>query len=79
MAQDVMARFTEPGRSVFELSLALSALSLVFPWVVIGSIGAAVAARRRGSSRAGRAVIAALWCCLLGLAVRMYLGFGVFP
>jgi hypothetical protein len=76
---DAPAKFIEPGRAAFELALALSALALVFPWVVIGALAAAIRARRQGSSRAGRAVVAALWCCLLGIVVRTYLGFGVFP
>jgi hypothetical protein len=76
---DAAARFAEPGRAAFEFSLALSALSLAFPWLVIGSVAAAVRAWQRRSPIAWRALLAAAWCCLLGLVIRQYLGFGIFP
>jgi hypothetical protein len=74
-----MARFVEPGRAAFELSLAISALSLLFPWLVVGALGSAARARQKGSRRAGRAAMAAIWCGVLGLLIRQYLGFGMFP
>ncbi len=76
---DALARFVEPGRGAFELSLALCALSLVFPWVVIGAVAAAARAWQRGSPRAWLVFIVAAWCCLLGLVIRQYLGFGMLP
>jgi hypothetical protein len=76
---DAAARFAEPGRAAFELSLALCALSLAFPWLVVGAVAAAARAWQRRSPRAWRAVLAAAWCCLLGLVVRQYLGVGIFP
>jgi len=76
---DAIARFTEPGRAAFELSLAGCALSLAFPWLVVGSLGAALRAARRGSRRAWVLLPCCLWCCLLGLGVRQYLGMGLFP
>jgi hypothetical protein len=74
-----LARFIEPGRGAYELSLALCAVSLAFPWATPGAMASAARAWQQGSRRAWLAVIAAAWCCLLGLAVRQYLGFGVFP
>jgi len=74
-----LARFVEPGRAVFELSLALCALSLAFPWVAAGAVVAAARAWQRGSPRAWLALIASAWCCLLGLIIRQYLGVGIFP
>jgi hypothetical protein len=76
---DALDRFIEPGRRAFELSLAFCALSLLFPWLVFGAMTAAGRAWQRGSRRAWLAIVAAAWCCLLGLAVREYLGLGVFP
>ena len=79
LRSDAAARFAEPGRAAFEFSLALSALSLAFPWLVIGSVAAAARAWQRRSPIAWRALLAAAWCCLLGLVIRQYLGFGIFP
>jgi hypothetical protein len=76
---DARARFVEPGRGAFELSLALCALSLAFPWVAIGAAAAAARAWQRGSPRAWLVLILAGWCCFLGLVIRQYLGFGMFP
>jgi hypothetical protein len=76
---DALARFVEPGRGAFELSLALCALSLAFPWVAVGALAAAARAWQRGSPRAWLALIAGAWCCLLGLAIRQYLGLGIVP
>lgn len=76
---DALARFIEPGRGAFELSLALCALSLAFPWLAAGAMAAAARAWQRGAKRAWLALLAAGWCCLLGLAVRQYLGLGIFP
>ena len=76
---DARERFIEPGRGAFELSLALCGLSLVFPWLAAGAVLAAARAWWQASPRAWNAGVAAVWCALLGLAVRAYLGFGVFP
>jgi hypothetical protein len=76
---DALARFVEPGRAAFELSLALCALSLVFPWLALGAGMAAARAWQRGAPRAWAALAVAGWCCFLGLAIRAFLGFGVFP
>jgi hypothetical protein len=76
---DAIARFVESGRGVLELSIALCALSLAFPWVAVGAAAAAARAWQRGSPRAWLALIAAAWCCLLGLAIRQYLGVGIIP
>jgi hypothetical protein len=76
---DAWARYGEPGRAAFELSLALCALALVFPWVGVGAVLAAARSWQKGSRRAWRALLAALWCCILGLVIRGYLGVGVFP
>ena len=78
-APDALARFVQPGRAAFELSLAFSALSLAFPWLAVGAMVAAARAWQRGADRAWLALLAAGWCCLLGLAVREYVGLGIFP
>ena len=74
-----LARFAEPGRPAYELSLAFCALSLVFPWLVVGAVASGARSWRRGSAQAWRALLAAAWCCLLGVALRQYVGLGIFP
>ncbi len=76
---DAFARFIEPGRGAFELSLAFCALSLVFPWLAVGAAGTAVLALHRGSRRAWALFPCSLWCCVVGLGIRQYIGFGIFP
>lgn len=76
---DALARFIEPGRGAFELSLALCALSLVFPWLAVGALGTAVLALHRGSRRAWALLPCCVWCCIVGLVIRQYIGFGIFP
>jgi hypothetical protein len=76
---DVLARFIEPGRRAFELSLALCALSLAFPWLAVLAMAAAGRAWQQGTKRAWRTLLAAAWCFLLGTAVRQFLGLGIFP
>ncbi len=76
---DALARFIEPGRGAFELSLAFCALSLAFPWLAVLAMAAAGRAWQRGTKRAWGAVLAAAWCFFLGIAVRQYLGLGIFP
>jgi hypothetical protein len=76
---ETLGRFIEPGRGAFELSLGLCALSLVFPWLAAGAASAAARAWLLGSPRGWIAFVAAVWCCLLGLAIRGYLGIGIFP
>jgi hypothetical protein len=76
---NALTRFIEPGRGAFEFSLALCALSMIFPWVALGAVGAAARSVRQGSRRAWLALAAAVWCFFVGLAVRAYLGVGIFP
>lgn len=76
---DALERFIEPGRGAFEVSLALCALALAFPWVAVGGAAAAALAWHRGSPRAWLVLVVAAWCCFLGLGIRQYLGFGMFP
>jgi hypothetical protein len=76
---DALARFIEPGRRAFELSLAFCALSLAFPWLAVVAMAAAGRAWQRGTKRAWGAVLAAAWCFFLGIAVRQYLALGIFP
>jgi hypothetical protein len=76
---DALARFIEPGRGAFELSLALCALSLVFPWLVVGALGTGVLALHRGSRRGWALLPCSVWCCVVGLGIRLYIGFGIFP
>ena len=76
---DAMARFSAPGRAAFELSVALCALSLVFPWIAVVALAASLRALSQGSRSAWFVLPCSVWCCLLSLAIRQYLGFGVFP
>ena len=64
---DALARFIEPGRRAFEL------------WLAVVAMAAAGRAWQRGTKRAWGAVLAAAWCFFLGIAVRQYLGLGIFP
>jgi hypothetical protein len=76
---DALSRFIEPGRSAYELSLALCAMSLVFPWLAVGALGTAVLALHRGSRRGWALLPCSVWCCIVGLGIRQYIGFGIFP
>ena len=76
---DALARFIEPGRGAYELSLAFCALSLVFPWVAVAALGTALLALHRGSRRAWALLPCSVWCCIVGLGIRQYIGFGIFP
>ncbi len=76
---DVLARFIEPGRRAFELSLALCALSLAFPWLAVLAMAAAGRAWQQGD-QAGLAYTSGRRLVLfLGTAVRQFLGLGIFP
>lgn len=68
-----------PGRVALELSILLSALAILVPVCALGAIPAALVARRSGNSRWLAALIAGVWCLLLGVVVRGLTGMGLFP
>lgn len=71
--------FGAPGRVVFECSVLLSALALLFPVAALPAGGLAVWAGRRGAGRWLAALAAALWCGLLGGLLRAGLALPVAP
>lgn len=68
-----------PGRARLELSVLLAAVALLFPVSAFGAMAAALLARRSGHQRWSAALVAGLWCGLLGVAVRASLGLATFP
>lgn len=68
-----------PGRGMLELSVLASALTILVPVLVLGAIGCAVVARRRGHPRGTVALVAAVWCLLLGVALRHVVGLPIVP
>jgi hypothetical protein len=75
----LVARLVQPGRRWFEYSITLSALALVVPILAIGALVTSGVAIKAGCRRGWAALAAAVWCLLLGVAVRNFIGFGVFP
>lgn len=74
-AADVFA----PGRPSLELSVLLSALAIVIPMLSIGAGLFAVRSSRQGHPRARAALIAAVWCGVLGVIIRLGGGLEVLP
>lgn len=68
-----------PGRGALEASVILSALTLLVPVCCVGAVGFATVARRAGNRRWLAALVAGVWCGVLGLALRAVLGMGVVP
>lgn len=68
-----------PGRGFLELSVLLSAAAILVPLCCPGAVVAAVAARRAGNRRWLAAVLAAVWCGLLGIFLRGIVGMGIAP
>jgi hypothetical protein len=71
--------FWAPGRSSLQWSVILSAFTLLIPVAAIGALSFAVRARHQGSPRWMAAVIAAVWCFILGATVRTVFGIGIVP
>jgi hypothetical protein len=69
----------EPGRVPLEGSLLLSAVSILVPVLSPAAAGCAVLARRAENPSWRAALVAALWCGVLGLAVRGFFGAGLLP
>lgn len=69
----------QPGRASLEWSILCSAVGLLFPLLALVGAGFAIRARRQGSPRWLAALLAALWCLVLGGSVRLALGFGFIP
>jgi len=68
-----------PGRAPLEVSVLASAIAILIPICVVVAIPAALVARRAGNGRWLAALLAAIWCGLLGSAVRYLLGVGLIP
>jgi len=68
-----------PGRPALEVSVLLSAVAMVVPVAGLGACAFAWQARRRGNGRATLALVAACWCILLGVVLRLALGLAVVP
>jgi hypothetical protein len=68
-----------PGRRWLEASVLAAAVSLLVPSLAVVAVGAALLSRRAGNSRWLAALLAALWCGLLGTVVRGALGIAVVP
>jgi len=69
----------QPGRAAVEWSILCGAVGLLFPLLALIGAGFALRARRQGSTRWLAALLAALWCAVLGGIVRLAVGFGLFP
>lgn len=69
----------QPGRGALEWSILCSAIGLLFPLLALAGAGFALRARLQGNSRWLAALLAALWCLILGGSVRLALGFGLVP
>jgi hypothetical protein len=68
-----------PGRASLEGAILLAALAVLFPLASPGGMVLALSARRAGNSRWLAAFAAAVWCGLLGGALRTALGLSLVP
>jgi hypothetical protein len=68
-----------PGRGALEVSVLLSALAILVPVCSLGAVVSAVVSRRSGSPRWLAALIAAIWCGMLGVVVRYVIGIELVP
>ena len=68
-----------PGRTRLEAAVLFAALAILAPWASVAAVAFALAARRAGNRRWLAALAAAVWCGVLGLAVRVATGLGFFP
>ncbi len=76
---DRALRLFAPGRKALEAAIGLAAVAIVMPVVSIAAIWFAIAARRAENPRGTAAVVAAVWCGVLGTFLRFTLGFPVIP
>ncbi|HTC23849.1 MAG TPA: hypothetical protein VK688_05770 [Gemmatimonadales bacterium] len=68
-----------PGRGWLELTIGFCAAALIAPLCFPGAVAAALLARRAGNARWLAGLIAAVWCTMLGVALRAELGMPVVP
>lgn len=68
-----------PGRAWLECSIILSALTMLVPALACGAFVCAVMARRSDNPRATAALLASVWCGMLGLGLRTATGIGYLP
>jgi hypothetical protein len=73
------ASLLPPGRGLYEFAILFSAVSLLFPVAALLAGVLAVRAREVGFNRWKVALAAAVWCCGLGIALRILLGGRVVP
>jgi hypothetical protein len=76
---DVGSALFAPGRGWLEGSIVLAAFSILVPMLSLLSILCSLGARRAHNSRWLAALIAAIWCGILGVVVRTAMGMGVLP
>jgi len=70
---------TAPGRARLEAAVLLAALAILVPVLAPAGVGAALTARSAGHPRWLAALVAALWCGLLGAALRGAVGMELLP
>ena len=68
-----------PGRLALEGAILLAALAILVPLCAPPALACALLARRRGNRRWLAAFVAAAWCGLLGVVIRIALGLPVAP
>jgi hypothetical protein len=68
-----------PGRAALEAAVLLAALAILVPLCAPPALACALVARRRDNPRWLAALVAAAWCGLLGVVVRLALGVAVAP
>jgi hypothetical protein len=74
-----LSHLGEPGRGWLEWSILFSAVALLFPEAGIVALVTACLAARARSPRGLSVTLAAVWCLLLGLGARQYLGLPLLP
>src|SRR5260221_2096412 len=68
-----------PGRLALEAAILLAALAILVPSCAPPALACALRARRKGNRRWPAAFVAAAWCGLLGVVIRLALGLPVAP
>src|SRR5260221_10535968 len=76
---DGFALLFAPGRLALEAAVLLAALALLVPACAPPALACALLARRKGNRRWSAAFVAAAWCGLLGVVIRLALGLPVAP
>jgi hypothetical protein len=67
------------GRASVEWSVCAAAFALLFPELALLGVAFAIRSRRHGSPRWLAALLASVWCGILGVIVRLYVHLGVAP